>query len=116
MAHATGQLANHLQAFVVAHQRFRLARGLFAVFGDILANRSQQAAIEPRAPAKPVIMAIAVTQAGLDLLGIAVLQEPGDGHLHFGAIRRVYQLQYRHVPYLLFSPAQNAVPGGVGSL
>ncbi|MNH06295.1 hypothetical protein D3C79_656570 [compost metagenome] len=116
VAHAPGQLANHLHPFVVAHQRFRLACGLFAVFGDIPTNRSQQVAIEAGTPAKTVIMAIAVTQAGLQLLGIAVLQEAGHGHLHFGTIRRMHQFQYRQVAYLLVSPAQNAVPGGVGGM
>ena len=93
VAHAPGQLPHNLHAFTVAHQRFRLTRGLFAVFGDIPTDCRQQAAVEPGTPAKPVIMAIAVAQASLHLLGIVVLQEPGDRHLDLGAIRRMHQLQ-----------------------
>ena len=74
MAHAPGQLPHDFHPFSVAHQRFGLARRLFAVLADILADYGEQAPIEARAPAEGMVMPIAVPQAGLDRVCAAGLQ------------------------------------------
>ncbi|MNH21631.1 hypothetical protein D3C79_814480 [compost metagenome] len=90
--------------------------GFFAIRGDVAAYGCQQVAIEFGGPAKPAIVAILVTQADIDLLERLVLHEAGYRHLHFCAIRRVDQLQYRHALRRVLTPTQDTVPGWVGSV
>lgn len=116
MAHAARQLANHLHTLTVVHQRLCLTRSLFTVCGDVPANRRQQVAVKPRTPAKPVVVTIAVSQADLQLLRVAALEQPGHCQSYFGTLCRVHQLHHRHCLHLLLCPAQNAVPGRVGSM
>ncbi len=113
MGHAAGQVADGIHALGGPHESLRLPDHLIAITGDIPANGGQSAAVEAGRPAKPSVMAVAVTHARLELVGALLMHEVHHRDFHFGQVRWVHQLKDRPFTNLFICPAQCPVPGRI---